>query len=67
VQAATWDDLSWVHMTLDGRGYINVDLTSPGVAESPNYWSASRDSASIARSFWQKPIAAVVPAARILP
>jgi len=65
-QAASWDDLSWSHMTLDGAGYINVAVTSPGVAETPNYWSTSRDSATIARSFWQKPIAAVVPAARIL-
>jgi hypothetical protein len=66
VQAATWDDLSWTHMVIDGAGYIDIDASSPSVAESPNYWSSSRDSASIARSFWQKPIAAVVPAARIL-
>src|SRR4029078_12605789 len=38
-QAESWDDLSWSHMTLDGAGYINVAVTSPGVAETPNYWS----------------------------
>lgn len=64
--AATWDELSWAHMTLDGAGYIDVDQTSLSVTEAPNYWSASRDAASIARSFWQKPIAAVVPATRVL-
>ena len=61
-QALTWDELSWAHMQLDGAGYIDMSLTFPGVAEAPNYWDANRDSASIARSFWQKPIAAVLPA-----
>ena len=64
--ASTWDELSWAHMQLDGAGYIDVDLTSLSVTEAPNYWSASRDAASIARSFWQKPIAAVLPATRVL-
>ena len=64
--AARWDDLSWAHMQLDPSGYLNVETSAPGVTEAPNYWSSDRDSASIARSFWQKPIAAVMPAARIL-
>jgi len=67
VQAARWDDLSWSHMQIDTAGYIDVVATNPGVAEAPNYWGSNRDSATIARSVWQKPIAAVVPAARILP
>jgi hypothetical protein len=65
-QALKWDDLSWSHVQLDGAGYVNAELTFPGVTEAPNYWSANRDAASIARSFWQKPIAAVLPAARVL-
>lgn len=62
-----WDELSWSHMHLDAAEYIDVANTDPGVAEAPNYWSTARDSASIARSFWQKPIAAIVPAGRVLP
>lgn len=65
-QAGRWDDLSWSHMVTDAAGYLDVVASAPGIAEAPNYWSADRDSASIARSVWQKPIAAVVPASRIL-
>jgi hypothetical protein len=64
--ASTWDELSWAHMVLDRAGYIDTELTSLSVTEPPNYWSANRDAASIARSFWQKPIAAIVPATRVL-
>lgn len=64
--ALRWDDLSWAHMQLDLADYLNVVTSDPGVTETPNYWSSNRDSASLARSFWQKPIAAVVPATRIL-
>jgi hypothetical protein len=64
--ASKWDELSWEHMQLDSAGYINTELTALGVTEAPNYWSANRDAASLARSFWQKPIAAVLPAARVL-
>jgi hypothetical protein len=66
IVAARWDDLSWTHMQLTSAGYIDFDLSSPGVGEAPDYWSSNRDSASIARSFWQKPIAAILPAARVL-
>lgn len=65
-QATRWDDLSWSHMQIDAASYINVVTTNPGITDAPNYWNSNRDSASIARSFWQKPIAAVVPATRIL-
>jgi delta-aminolevulinic acid dehydratase/porphobilinogen synthase len=53
-------------MQLDAAGYIDVEVTSLAVAEAPIYWSPNRDAASIARSFWQKPIAAIVPATRVL-
>jgi hypothetical protein len=36
------------------------------VTEPPALWSASRTSASVARSFLQKPVAAVISAARVL-
>jgi hypothetical protein len=65
-QPAKWDELSWSNMTLDAANYIDFIATSPHVTEAPNYWSASRDAASLARSFWQKPIAAVLPARRVL-
>ena len=66
--AATWDEFSWAHVTLDDAGYINMTAAVPGIAEAPNYWPASseRDSAKIARSFWQRPIAAVLPAKKVL-
>jgi hypothetical protein len=63
---ATWDALSWSNMTLDGAGFIDFVATNPQVGEAPNYWSATRDAATLARSFWQKPIAAVLPATRVL-
>ncbi len=65
-QPAKWDELSWSNMTLDEAGYVDFVATSPHVAEAPNYWNASRDAASLARSFWQKPVAAVLPAKRVL-
>ena len=65
-QALRWDELSWAHMQLDAAGYLDVVTSAPGVTEAPNYWSSGRDSASIARSIWQKPIAVVVPATRVL-
>jgi hypothetical protein len=65
-QPLRWDELSWAHMKLDAAGYIDVRASAPGVTEAPHYWSGNRDAASIARSMWQKPIAVVVPAARML-
>jgi hypothetical protein len=62
-----WDELSWSHMRVDSAGYVDALASAPAVSATPEYWSAGRDSASIARSFWQKPIAVVVPAARLLP
>jgi hypothetical protein len=61
-----WNDLSWADMTLTGAGYIDFVLTQPTVTEPPALWSAARTSASLARSFLQKPVAAVISAARVL-
>ena len=65
--AATWNDLSWADMVLGGAKYIDFAQTNPQVTEAPALWSSSRTSASVARSFLQKPVAAVISAARVLP
>jgi hypothetical protein len=64
--AATWNDLSWGDMVLSGSAYIDFALTNPVVREPPTLWSPSRTSASVARSFLQKPVAAVISATRVL-
>jgi hypothetical protein len=64
--ATGWDDLSWADMTLTGADYIDVVNTQPTVGEPPPLWSAARTSASIARSFLQRPIAAVISATQVL-
>jgi hypothetical protein len=64
--AATWDDLSWNDMVLDGAGYVDFVNSNPGVTETPALWSSARTSASLARSFLQKPVAAVLSATRVL-
>jgi len=64
--AATWNDLSWADMVLSGSAYVDFSATNPVVTEPPALWSASRTSASVARSFLQKPVAAVISAARVL-
>jgi hypothetical protein len=64
--ATKWDDLSWADMILNGAGYIDFARTQPTVGEPPALWSAARTSASIARSFLQKPVAAVISAAQVL-
>ena len=64
-QPARWDDLSWSHMQLDGAGYIDFSKTIV-IQGQPDYWGAGKTAASLARSFWQKPIAAVLPLARVV-
>jgi hypothetical protein len=64
--ADKWDDLSWADMTLTDAGYIDFVRTQPAVSEPPPLWSAARTSASLALSFLQKPVAAVISAARVL-
>lgn len=61
----SWNDLSWSHMELLTSGYIDVNRIIP-VAGHPAYWDSDRTSASIARSFWQKPLAVVMPITRVL-
>jgi len=62
----TWDDLSWSHMQPDSADYINFDYEFILSGTTEQYWNQDRTSASIARSFWQKPIAAVVPVGRLI-
>jgi len=64
--ADKWDDLSWADMTLTDAGYIDFERSQPAVSEPPPLWSAARTSATVARSFLQKPVAAVISAARVL-
>jgi hypothetical protein len=61
-----WNDLSWNDMVLNDAGYIDFAQTNPVVSEPPALWSAARTSASVARSFLQKPAAAVISATRVL-
>ncbi|WP_431283628.1 hypothetical protein ACQW02_02105 [Humitalea sp. 24SJ18S-53] len=64
---ASLDDLSWGHMRISPSGYIDVgqSLAVPSPAGLPPLWDAARTSASLARSFWQKPLAAYMPLARV--
>lgn len=62
-----WDDLSWAHVAVTGADHVRFDrqiAKPPGAAE--DYWGAQRSSATLARAFWQKPLAAVLPLARVL-
>jgi len=62
---AKWDDFSWRHVNLSSAGYINfaTSFTIPG---QPDLWGAGKNAATIARSFWQRPLAAVLPLRRVL-
>jgi hypothetical protein len=62
---ATWADLSRAHVGFGDAGYLDPDVPVT-VDEGPDHWGDGRTSASIARSIWQKPVAAVLPARRIL-
>jgi hypothetical protein len=53
-------------MLLTTADYVDFVNTQLAVSEPPALWSASRTSASIARSFVQKPVAAVISAAQVL-
>lgn len=61
----SWDELSWEHMSLTDSGYIRFDLSIkiPGAAD---LWGNRSHSATLARSFWQKPVAGVLPLERVL-
>jgi hypothetical protein len=62
---ARWDDFSWQNITLTDSGYVNFAslIAIPG---QPDLWGTGKTSASLARSFWQKPLVAVLPLRRIL-
>lgn len=60
-----WDGLSWSHMRLTSAKYIDVTKTI-AIAGKPDLWGAGKTSASLARSFWQKPLAASLALARVL-
>ena len=63
----SWDDLSWAHMSLTAADYVNF---SKQIAMPPNahgnYWNSTKHSAGLVRSFWQKPLAALLPLERVL-
>jgi len=61
---AKWDDFSWRHVNLTAAGYVdfNGSFTIPG---QPDFWGPGKTAASVARSFWQKPLVAVLPLKRI--
>jgi hypothetical protein len=61
----SWDELSWTHMTLSTSGYVDF-ARNVVVAGQPDYFGAAKTSASVARAFWQKPVAAVMPLPRVL-
>jgi hypothetical protein len=65
-QIPSWDELSWEHVHLDDAGYLDVDATDLAVLNGPDLWGVARTSATIARSAWQRPIAVVVPAERLV-
>jgi len=59
---STWDDLSWQDMRMTAADYVQVNRTIPQPPDATRaLWGRKRTSASLARSFWQKPIAAVLP------
>lgn len=61
-----WDQLSWEHMTISASDYVDFRSTLAPLAGA-DLWGTGKTSASLARSFWQKPLAGVVPFTRILP
>ena len=64
-QPREWSDLSWSHMTLTDSDYVRFDKTI-SIPGKEDFWGAQRSSATLARSFWQKPVAAVLPIQRVL-
>jgi hypothetical protein len=62
-----WDDLSWDHVNTQPGDYINFSQTLTTQNGADLWGSGNKTSASLARSFWQKPVAAVLPFERVLP
>jgi hypothetical protein len=63
---ASFDDLSWSHVTLTGSRYIDFTRTIQ-IQSDPGAWGPDRDSASLAEAMLQKPVCVVVPAGRLMP
>lgn len=62
-----WVDLSWSHMRLFPSGYVRFNrIIQKPLSETLDLWGNARTSASLARSFWQMPIAVALPMTRIL-
>ena len=64
-QPTNWDELSWTHMQIGPSKYVDFSKTI-SISGQPDFWSSGKTSASLARSFWQKPVAAVLPLARVV-
>jgi hypothetical protein len=62
---ADWNDFSWSHLARQSSGYVDFNV-SFSIAGMPDYWGAARTSATLARSFWQEPLAAVLPLKRVV-
>jgi hypothetical protein len=63
---ATWDDLSWSHVKLTSAAYIDMNRTRLRVTSGPDLWGAGKNSATLARACWQKPLAGVLPLKRVI-
>ncbi len=63
----SWDDLSWKHMRLGASEYVDfTKVIAKPPQDSGHYWNATKHAAGLARSFWQKPLAALLPLGRVL-
>lgn len=62
-----WGDLSWAHMDLTDADYVDFskNLAMPPT-DTGDYWNNTKHAAGLARSFWQKPLAALLPLGRVL-
>ena len=61
----TWNDLSWDHVQLSPSGYVDFDTQlSIGSDPADGAWGSQKTSASLARTLFQHPVRAVLPAQR---
>jgi hypothetical protein len=63
--AKRWADLSSGDVDVLSSGYVNFD-DELSKRENKDLWGATRNSASLARSLWQMPIAGFVPLASLV-
>lgn len=62
----TWDDFSWNHVYRFDSEYIDFDENVALTTDDKGEWGRTKNSASIAKACFQKPVQAVVRARRIL-